>query len=136
MKTKVLLIDDDPELIEMYRIELENRGYSVIYAFSGEEGLKRALSEQPDAIVLDVMLETKFMGFNVARELRNFWQTADTPIIIMTSINAREAFQFKPDQTWLPVDVFLEKPIHPDRLSEEIDKTVNIKRQKKTFAFN
>ena len=67
---KVLLVDDEVDFVEINKAALESKGYEVIPAYTGKEGLEKALKEKPDIIILDVMMTTKTEGFDVARELR------------------------------------------------------------------
>ncbi len=119
-KKHVLLVDDDADLVETYRIVLEKEGYRVTSACNGEEGLKKAQGEMPDLIVLDVMMSTHSEGFEVARELRRIARTKKIPILMLTSVNATVPFKFEADETWLPVDRFVEKPLTPKSLIKEV----------------
>ncbi|HUT13365.1 MAG TPA: response regulator [Thermoguttaceae bacterium] len=120
-KKKVLVVDDDADFIEMHKAMLETNGYDVVTACNGRECLEKARAEKPDLIILDVMMATDSDGFDVSRELRGDREaTKDVPIIMVTSVHARYPFNFKPDETWLPVQKFLEKPVHPDRLLQEV----------------
>jgi len=129
MAKKVLMIDDDPEFVEAISNLLDARGYDVDTASNGKEGVEKAKAQNPDIILLDVMMTTKNEGFNVARELHDNETLKDIPIIIMTGIR-REMnlpFGFEPDETWLPVKKVLEKPVKPEvllaALSEHIRKS-------------
>jgi CheY-like chemotaxis protein len=124
MKTKktVLLVDDDADFVEMNRVVLENNGYRIVVAYNGTECLEKVRSEKPDLIILDVMMATQSEGFNVSRDLRNSEHTKNIPLIMVTSVNETVPFKFEPDDTWLPVDTFIEKPIAPERLLAEVNK--------------
>ncbi|MDI6727003.1 MAG: response regulator, partial [Smithellaceae bacterium] len=98
-----------------------NKGYQVISAYNGKEGIKKALAENPDLIVLDVMMTTHSEGFDVSRELRKVPATKNTPIIMLTSVNTTVPFKFEPDATYLPVNIFLEKPVSPADLLLQIE---------------
>ena len=117
---KILLVDDEEDFVEIVSAELEAEGFEVVTAHSGEEAREKAPSEKPDAIVLDVMMETKTEGFKVARELRQRDDTKDIPLIMLTGVNQEYSFEFGPDSIWLPVDTFLEKPVDADRLVGEL----------------
>lgn len=82
MKEKILIIEDERELINGLRLNLEFEGYEVISAEDGEEGLERALKDAPDLILLDIMLPKKD-GLDVCREIRR--QNLTTPIIMLTA---------------------------------------------------
>jgi len=126
MAQKVLMIDDDPEFIEAISNLLDAKGYDVYTASDGKEGVAKARAENPDMILLDVMMTTKNEGFNVARELHGDQTLKDIPIIIMTGIR-REMnlpFGFEPDETWLPVKKVLEKPVKPEVLLAAISENI------------
>jgi len=117
---KVLLVDDDVDLVAVNRAVLENRGYAVVSAHTGPAGLVKARAETPDLIVLDVMMGTNSEGFDLARALRADDATRQIPLIIITSVNTTVPFKFAPDATYLPVDRFLEKPVAPEALLQEV----------------
>jgi CheY-like chemotaxis protein len=124
-KPKILIIDDDNDMVEAMRIVLENNPYEVLSAPSGGEGLKIARSEKPDLVILDVMMETGDKGFDIARALRKDPELSKVPILMLTAIREKTGFDFRNeagDETWLPVDDYLEKPIHPDLLLEKVKK--------------
>ena len=82
MKRKILIIEDEKELINGLKLNLVSEGYDVIWALDGEEGLNRALKEAPDLVLLDIMLPKKD-GLAVCRELRG--QNVTIPIIMLTA---------------------------------------------------
>jgi len=126
MAKKVLMIDDDPEFVDAISNLLDAKGYDVYTASNGQDGVAKAKAENPDLILLDVMMTTKNEGFNVARELHDDQKLAETPIIIMTGIR-REMnlpFGFEPDETWLPVKKVLEKPVKPEVLLAAISENI------------
>ena len=124
MKTyKVLLIDDDVDLVEMNRGYLEQNGCTVAFAYNGPDGLQKATSEHPDIIVLDVMMNEVGEGFETARQLRAGESTRDIPILMLSSVNNEHGFNLTigPDEAWNPVDVFIDKPFSPHDLFEKIN---------------
>ncbi len=117
----ILLVDDDQDLIEMNKTVLAQRGHSVSVAYSAAEARKVALADPPDIAVLDVMMEDKTVGFDLARRLHELWPKM--PLIMLTGIRKEMnlGFTFEPDATWLPVSKFMEKPVNPRVLADEID---------------
>jgi CheY-like chemotaxis protein len=121
---KILIIDDDPDIVEAMRMPLEANDYKVITANCGKEGLQKAREEIPDLIILDVMMETDTEGFHVAYELRSEKQDSEymncrnIPILMITAISQKKGMSFSPekDDVFLPVDNFIEKPIQPKDL--------------------
>ena len=126
MSQKILLVDDDVDLIEMNRAFLTNNGYDVLYAYNGTDGFEIAQKEKPDLIVLDVMMTDVGEGFEVARLLKKGENTKDIPIIMLTSVNQEHGFNLTigPDATWNPVDEFIEKPFGPSKLLSKIKKMI------------
>jgi len=118
----ILLIDDDVDLMEMNVAVLGHRGHKVMTAYSAKEA-RRKLAEglEPDLVVLDVMMEEISAGFELAREIHE--QFPFLPTIMLSGIHAATGvpFRFKPDETWLPVAKFLDKPVAPAALAKEID---------------
>lgn len=86
---KVLVIDDEPDVLMLCRVNLELAGHEVVEASNGEDGLELALAERPDAIVLDLMLP-KLDGISVLEALRSDEQTRDVPVILLTAKTQRE----------------------------------------------
>jgi two-component system, OmpR family, response regulator SaeR len=119
---QILLVDDDQDLIEMNRTVFAQRGHTVTVAYSAAEAQKTAKSEPPDLAVLDVMMEDKTAGFELARSLHGMYP--DMPMIMLTGISKEMGlgYSFQPDETWLPVSKFLEKPVNPRILADEADK--------------
>jgi len=115
---KILIIDDDHELIEATTQVLESHGYGVLAALSGAEGCSIAKLEKPDLILLDVMMENDSAGFEVARALHDDALMKAIPVIIITGIRKAKGlpFKFEPDEDWLPVKAVLEKPVAPETL--------------------
>ena len=120
VRKKVLLVDDDADFVRMHKAVLENNGYTVVTACNGEECLEKAHAEKPDLIVLDVMMANVSDGFNVSNVLRNSEHTKDIPILMVTSVAEKYPFRFEPDDVWLPVDAFLEKPVAPEILLQKV----------------
>ena len=89
-KSKILLVDDDPDILETVRFSLEREGYQVITARDGEEALQQAMHIKPDLIVLDVMMP-KENGYRVARKIREDENggefSKNVPIILLTARN-------------------------------------------------
>jgi CheY-like chemotaxis protein len=127
MPQKVLIIDDDVDIVEAEKFILENRGYEVIQAFDGSEGYRKIKEEHPDIIILDVMMATPDEGFGITRKLRNDPELASLPIVMVTSVGKVTGFKFDPerDKDLVPVDEYLEKPIKPDELLSAVERALN-----------
>ncbi len=119
---KILVIDDDIDLVEAMRITLENAGLSVIDAQTGEKGIALAREAHPDLILLDIMMGSQDEGFHVAYKLRSDPLTRDIPIIMLSAVGQETGYHFDPerDEEFLPVEEFMEKPVNPSQLVEKV----------------
>jgi CheY-like chemotaxis protein len=126
MAKKVLMIDDDREFIDAITNILDAKGYDVVSATDGKDGVAKAKKENPDIILLDVMMTTKSEGFDVARDLQKDAKLKSVPIILITGVRKEMSlpFGFEPDETWLPVKGVLEKPVKPDVLLRTIEENI------------
>jgi two-component system, OmpR family, alkaline phosphatase synthesis response regulator PhoP len=126
MAKKVLMIDDDPEFVEAITNILDAKGYDVVSANDGKDGVAKAKREKPDIILLDVMMTTKSEGFDVARELSKDANLKGTPVVMLTGVRKEMnlPFGFEPDADWLPVKAFLEKPVKPETLLKTIEDNI------------
>lgn len=125
---KVIIIDDDIDLVEAMRITLEAANFEVIDAQDGQRGITLIQEQHPDLALLDVMMGTQDEGFHVAYQLRNDPETADMPIVMLTAVGQETGFTFdkEKDDDFLPVNEFLEKPIDPDYLIETVKKQLGM----------
>lgn len=109
---KILIVDDEPDLLYSMKSRLEFEGFSVSTASEGEEAVTKATNDDPDLILLDVMMP-KLNGFQVCRELRSKPGTKDTPIIIVSA-------KSQPSDAFWGLEVgassYLVKPVDPDEL--------------------
>lgn len=122
VRKTVLLVDDDPDFVEMHRKLLAEHGYKVLSGFCGRDCLEVVHSRKPDLIILDMMMENEVVGFHLSRELRNCEHTKTIPLVMITSVNETIPFRVEPDKTWLPVDALIEKPVDPLLLLDVVDK--------------
>ncbi len=122
MPKKILIIDDDIDLVEAMRLTLENAGFEVIDCQEGAKAILKAKDEKPDLIILDVMMGTQDEGFHVAYQLRQDDELKEIPIIMLTAVGQETGFKFdkEKDEDFLPVDEFIEKPVDPNKLIEII----------------
>jgi|YNPNPStandDraft_1061719.scaffolds.fasta_scaffold68437_2 CheY-like chemotaxis protein len=125
-RAKILVVDDDPDMVLSLQLTLATGPYEVVSARSGEEGLRKIKEENPDLLILDVMMEDFVTGFKMVERLRDpdphseYAAYAHLPILLLTSIHQRTAFRFAPDPERLPVQGFLEKPIAPQVLLQRV----------------
>src|SRR4249919_2236287 len=112
---RILLVDDDHEIIESMRIALEARGYEILVARDGNQGLAMAEREDPDLMILDMMMP-KRSGFLVLEKLR---RSRPIPLRIIM-ITANEGSRHKAYAEMLGVDDYIRKPFAIDRLMESV----------------
>ena len=155
---KILVVDDEVDVLNAVSTVLESEGYKVITSDNKEQALKLAKASLPDLAILDVMMSTHYEGFELAKDLVNDPECKNIPILMHTSIevfttseeSVREmASEFRQDPNyrelqvilvkdnvsgkagidyrtedgktvWVPVSGFLEKPVVPDKLLQEV----------------
>jgi DNA-binding response OmpR family regulator len=123
---KILIIDDDDDLVLAMRLPLEAAGFQVFRAANAEEGLRKIKELTPDLIILDVMMDTTTAGFQVRLTLRSpdpqseYAAYSHIPILMLTAIHSTTPLRFGPDKDYLPVDAFIEKPIEPKKLIDQV----------------
>jgi len=123
---KILIVDDDPDIVEALKMTLEASHYKVYTAANGTEGLKQVKAVNPNLIILDVMMDTTTAGFQVSLALRKAEPSSEyaayrhIPILMITAIHTTTPLRFGPDKDYLPVDAFIEKPIEPEVLLKQV----------------
>jgi CheY-like chemotaxis protein len=129
-KARILIVDDDPDLRSALQVVLESADYTVTSACNRVLGMEKLRSESPDLLILDVMMNTWQDGFEMARELKSDPELSDIPILMLTGVKEKTGIGFKStagDSEWLPVDGFLDKPVEPDVLVEEVGRLLSNK---------
>ena len=121
-KIKILLVDNDVDFVDLNKAVLENNGYEVVTAFSAREGSDKVKVDQPDLIVLDLMMEKHDSGFSFARQLKIDPLYRNIPILMLTSVADVTGFGFSQHQDgyWMKTDDYAEKPIMPDELLKRV----------------
>jgi DNA-binding response OmpR family regulator len=121
---KILIVDDDHDLVETCKLVLERNGHAVSAAYSRPEGMTAMKAAAPDLLILDVMMDNPDDGFVMAQDLRR--QGCKTPILMLTSISKVTGLEFGGDNDLLPVDAFMEKPIKPSVLVAKVAELLNV----------
>jgi len=116
---RILLVDDDAEIVESLRLALESNGYTVLVARDGNQGLALTERENPDLVILDMMMP-KRSGFLVLEKMR---RTRETPLRVIM-ITANEGTRHKAYAEMLGVDDYIRKPFPMDRLIESIRRLI------------
>ena len=127
---RILVVDDDPDIVESVKMVLGSAGYDVDTAGSPQEALSRIESQPPHLILLDIMMPDGTEGFHLVWRLRNEYQDArkDIPILVLSAIHSVTQLRFYPDQSdgtyapgeFLPVQGFMDKPVEPSVLLRKI----------------
>jgi CheY-like chemotaxis protein len=123
-KQRILVIDDDPIYVKSTRAILESHGYQVDSAQNGEEALSIIGQKRPDLVLLDVMMDWVLEGVTVSQEMMNQRELQPIPIIMVTSIRRTEYMGIFPQDQYLHIDSWLDKPCPPDKLVSEVEKTL------------
>ena len=129
MSKKVLVVDDDPDVRLFSVTVLEENGYRPLEAANGEEGLKMVKAENPDLIILDVLMPRQ-SGIRLYREMKTDKALKDIPIIILSGIAKKTFLRSQKAMTEFggkPVpepEIYLEKPVEPEELAATIKKVM------------
>ncbi len=134
-KPRILIIEDDTDLVAAMKRILENKGFVATIAYDPDEGSEKLKQEEPDLIILDVMFGSKgeSKGFDFAQKIKLDKKLSVIPILMLTAINTeRPYFKFSPetDGEFLPVDSFLDKPVHSEDLIRKVEELLRQKTSK------
>lgn len=124
---KIAIIDDDPDILDASTLILQSKGYDVITATNPDDGYKIIKEQNPDLIILDVMMNEPDDGFFLAQKLRR--EKIETPIIMYTSVSKTLGLEFEAGEM-IPVDEYVEKPISPETLIDKVEKLLAIQSSK------
>ncbi|MBN1641925.1 MAG: response regulator [Anaerolineae bacterium] len=123
--TKVLIVDDDPDFVEITSIVLKQNGYAVDTAASGDEALERMRAARPDILLLDVMMSTVLDGVNVSFAMSEDPELKQIPIVMISSIpDSPNADQFPTDE-YVPISAWITKPVNPEQLLRTVQRFVS-----------
>ena len=116
MNNKILVIEDNKYLAELIQVNLEANGFNVTTSFNGEDGLKKACTEMPDVITLDVQLP-KMDGWEVCRQIKADLRTKDIPVVFLTVVPKEEG---EKKARSAGCSLYLTKPFDPSKLADII----------------
>lgn len=132
MTQKILIVDDDPDILEALSMILESKGYQVVTAQDGIEGLASLKAEKPDLMILDLLMP-KMDGFAVCKELQDprWSRFREIPILILSSVREEASRRRYELETGLELDVddYIEKPVSPDVFMDRVQKLLKKKQQ-------
>jgi DNA-binding response OmpR family regulator len=127
-KSKILLVDDDPDVVEQVTLILEHEGFEVTAANSSREAEEAVLGFCPDLAILDLMMEKPDSGFVLAFQLRRLYP--ELPIILLTSVTAQTGLRFDAsaavDGSWIKADRIMDKPVRAEQLLAEVRRLLRI----------
>lgn len=122
---RILVVDDDPDVVEACRLFLEKEKHTVTAAYNRTEGMEAVKSERPELLVLDVIMEQPDDGIAMAQELRR--TGFEAPILMLTSLSKVTGMAYAKDDDTVPVDAFLEKPVDGATLTGKVNQLLNEK---------
>lgn len=121
---RVLVVDDDPIYAKSTKAVLESHGYLVDSARNGEEALAKMGQEKPDLVLLDIMMDWVLEGVTISQEMMSQQDLQRIPIIMVTSIRDSDYRGMFPQDQYLHIDSWVDKPCPPDQLVSEVEKTL------------
>src|SRR5512133_1083695 len=130
MSEKILIIDDDLDTLRLVGLMLQRQGYQISAATNGQQGLDKAFEEDPDLILLDVMMPD-MDGYEVTRRLRRNPSTMETPILMFT---AKTQLDDKVIGFEVGANDYLTKPTHPSELQARVNTLLSRTNDKKSPA--
>jgi CheY-like chemotaxis protein len=119
---KILVVDDDPDFVEITRIILENNGYDVVSASDSEEAIEKMRNDKPDLVLLDIMMSQPLDGVEVSKKMLEDDNLKKVPIIVVSSITDSPHLAEFPSNEYLPLDDWITKPAQPEDLLAKINK--------------
>lgn len=120
----IMLVDDDPDFIELNKHILESRGYRVKSCLGPEEAIRAIEQERPALIITDLMMKELSSGFSFTKLLKENPSFKDIPVVIVTAISSKMGFDFRPhtaeELAAMHVDAYFDKPVQPQKLLDKI----------------
>lgn len=124
---KILIVDDDRDVVDSCRLFLEKEGHEVFSAHNRTDGMEQVDEIKPDLLLLDVMMDQPDDGIAMAQDLRR--KGFGTPILMLTSIGKATGMSFGRDDAIVPVDAFEEKPVSPAKLISTVNELLGKKEE-------
>jgi CheY-like chemotaxis protein len=117
---RILVVDDDPDFVEITTRILGAEGYETETAANGAQALAAMRRQKPDLLLLDIMMSTVLDGLSVSEEMQTDAELRDVPVIMVSSIADTEYAAVFPTDGYVPMDAWLSKPVQPDDLLEKV----------------
>jgi CheY-like chemotaxis protein len=119
---KILIVDDDPDFVEATRMVLEKAGHTCLSAANGNAGYQRMKADKPDAVVLDVIMDTVLDGLTITQRIHDDPEVSAIPIIMVTSIANTDYAELFPTDEYIHINAFMSKPVAPADLIRQINR--------------
>ncbi|UCD98081.1 MAG: response regulator [Chloroflexota bacterium] len=136
-KKRLLIIDDDPDFVEVVVSILEKADYEIDAKYNPDEGFAALKTGVYDLLLLDVLMGRGAEGIMIARKISDDEKLRETPILIITGMREQIAFLF-PGQpvhpSFVPIDELIEKPVEPDLLLEKVSTLLKMAEERKTLS--
>jgi CheY-like chemotaxis protein len=117
---RILVVDDDPDFVEITRTILESKGYEVASAANGAQALKSMRQDLPDLVLLDVMMSTVLDGLNLSHVMSEDPELCSVPVVMVSSITDSPSAWMFPTDEYIPIDAWISKPVQPDDLLSKV----------------
>jgi Lrp/AsnC family transcriptional regulator for asnA, asnC and gidA len=121
---RILVVDDDPDFVEIVRLALMEEGFEVSAANNGEEALSSMRVSKPNLVILDIMMQGILDGLRTVTEIRADSDLQMMPVLMVSSITGSEFAKLLPDEKSLPVDNFFAKPVKISQLVAEVKRLI------------
>jgi CheY-like chemotaxis protein len=136
VRKKLLLVDDDMDILEQLSLALGGEGYEVVTAQGRKEGEEILMLGRPDLAIIDLMMEEMDSGFVLCHEMKKLYP--DMPVIILTAVTAATGLDFhaRSDEarSWVKADALLDKPVRFEQLKEEVLRLLEPRESEATAA--
>ena len=131
VRKKILLVDDDLDLLEQNKVLLESKGYNVITADNGKDGFELFKSQKPDAAIVDLIMEEHDSGFVLSYKIKNDEYGKNIPVFVLTSATYLTGFKFgastSEEKEWIRCDEIINKPVVIDELVQKLESYFTLK---------
>jgi DNA-binding response OmpR family regulator len=121
-KKKILLVDDDPDVVDQLMLALKGQGYDIVTAGGQTEAEETLLGVRPDLAIVDLMMEEKDSGFVLCHQIKKLYP--ETPVIMLTAVTATTGISFATQsqeaRSWIKADKVMDKPVRPEQIRVEV----------------
>lgn len=121
---KILVVDDDPDIVLTYRLVLESAGYTIEEAASGEEALATMRESRPDLVLMDVMMANPLDGYYTTQQISDDPELREIPILMISSITTSQYAAAFPTDQYLDIREFVSKPVEPEVLLGKVKQNI------------